>query len=57
MDDYYIKDDFPSILFLIYIINWVAWYRVMNDFWLSLLVGTGSYLIGWAIYGIIKTIK
>jgi hypothetical protein len=55
--DYYIKDDFPIILTLIYIINWIAWYRLMEDFWLSLLVGTFFYLIGWGIYGIIKTIQ
>ena len=49
-----IEDDFPTIMVLVYILNWVAWYRVLESFWLSLIVGSIVYLIGLLAYGIYK---
>jgi len=54
MDEHYIQYDFPLISVLIYIINWVAWYRVLNDFWLSLIIANIVYLSGIIIYVIFK---
>jgi len=49
-----IQDDFPGILVVIYIVNWVAWFRVMNDFWLSLAIASIIYVLGLLAYGLYK---
>jgi len=56
MDEYYIKDDFPGIMIIVFFINWMAWMKVTEDFWFSLLMGIITYSLGWLIYKIVNAI-
>ncbi len=51
-----IYDDFPTIFILVFFVNWFAWYRILEQFWLSLLIASIIYFLGYIIYIIAKYI-
>lgn len=50
MDNYYIQDDFPTILVILYLLIMLLFYRITNNFWLSLGISSVIYLIAYLMY-------
>ena len=50
MDNYYIQDDFPTILVIIYLLIMILFYRITNNFWLSFGFSSVIYLIAYLMY-------
>jgi cell division protein FtsW (lipid II flippase) len=50
MDNYYIQDDFPTILVILYLLIMILFYRITNNFWLSFSFSSVIYLIAYLMY-------
>jgi len=50
MDNYYIQDDFPTILVILYLLIMLLFYRITNNFWLSFSFSSVIYLIAYLMY-------
>lgn len=43
------EGDIIGLLILLYIVNWIVWYRVLGLFWQSVLVANVVFLIGFIV--------
>lgn len=56
MDNYYIQDDFPAILVMIYILVFIALLKVVDGILTSLAIATAIYIFTYIMYKIIQAI-
>jgi hypothetical protein len=57
MDNYYIQDDFPTILVILYLLIMLLFYRITNNFWLSFSFSSVIYLITYLMYKLWTSIE
>lgn len=57
MDNYYIQDDFPTILVILYLLIMILFYRITNNFWLSFSFSSVIYLITYLMYKLWTSIE
>ena len=57
MDNYYIQDDFPTILVILYLLIMLLFYRITNNFWLSFSFSSVIYLIAYLMYKLWTSIE
>ena len=57
MDNYYIQDDFPTILVILYLLIMILFYRITNNFWLSFGFSSVIYLIAYLMYKLWTSIE
>jgi len=57
MDNYYIQDDFPTILVILYLLIMILFYRITNNFGLSFSFSSVIYLIAYLMYKLWTSIE